>query len=91
MPGASHGSSQAGYTGVSIQPFDALIGAGDLEQSLALTLEVGPLGAALREHPDRRASLTDAVKAVLARHLTADGVRMPAAVWIATARSGAAT
>ncbi len=77
----------AGYQGVSALPFDALIGAGDLDQSLELTLRIGPLGAALREHPDRKVALSGAVRQALSMHVTARGVLMPAAVWIVLARN----
>ncbi len=77
----------AGYCEVSARPFDAAIGADDLDQSLQLALRVGPLGAALREHPDRKAALSGAVRQVLAAHLTARGVQMQAGVWIVLARS----
>ena len=41
-----------GYGSVPINPFDADIGGGDLEQTLKLALRVGPPGRALREHPE---------------------------------------
>jgi ubiquinone/menaquinone biosynthesis C-methylase UbiE len=78
----------AGFTAVSIDPFDASIGSGDIEQTLQLTLKVGALGAALREHPDREPFVIDAVRAALAPYATPAGVMMPAAVWIVHARNG---
>ncbi len=80
----------AGYIDVELRPFDALIGAGDLEQSLSLALRVGPLGAALRENPTLKDRLVEPVRAVLASHVTPAGVLMPASVWIVAARTGAA-
>ncbi len=77
----------AGYRSVSVLAFDAAIGGSDLEQTLQLTLRVGPLGAALREHPERRAEIGGAVRNALALHLSARGVQMPAAVWIVLARN----
>ena len=77
----------AGFRGISIQAYDASVGAGDLDETLELTLRVGPLGAALREHPDRKASLSGAVRQALAMHMTARGVQMKAAVWIVLAHT----
>ncbi len=80
----------AGYTDIEIRAFDTEIGIGDLEETLQITLRVGPLGAALRDHPTYKNRLTDPVSAVLARYVTARGVMMPASVWIVSARSRAA-
>ncbi len=80
--------ADAGYGSVTINPFDAHIGAGDLEQTLKLALGVGPLGRALREHPEITDNVVDAVRDVLSGYLTSDGVRMPAAVWIVLAHTG---
>lgn len=44
--------ADSGYGSMTINPFDADIGGGDLEQTLKLALAVGPLGRALREHPE---------------------------------------
>ena len=76
-----------GFTGVEITPFDANIGIGNLEQTLALTFRVGPLGAVLREHPQYRDRVEGAVRAALAAHEGTDGVVLPAAVWIVGARA----
>jgi SAM-dependent methyltransferase len=75
----------AGFSGVAVRPFDAAIGGSDVETSLTLALRVGPLGSALRENPDRAEAAIGAVREVLARRLTPDGVKMPAAVWIVQA------
>ena len=78
----------SGFSSVSITPFDAQVGSGDLEQTLQLTFRVGPLGAALREHPECKDQVSIAVRAVLEKHVTEQGVVMPAAVWIVSARKG---
>ena len=72
---------------MTISPFDADIGGGDLEQTLKLALAVGPLGRALREHPELADNVVDAVRDVLSNYLTSNGVRMPGAVWIVLART----
>jgi SAM-dependent methyltransferase len=75
----------AGWGGVEIRPHDVSIGAGSLEDTLALMMKVGPLGAALRETPAAAPRVVDAVRGFLARHQRPDGVRLPAAAWIVTA------
>jgi SAM-dependent methyltransferase len=77
----------AGFGLVTIEPFDAMIGSGDIEQTLALTFKVGPLGAALRENPQQKGNVADAVRKVLTHYATPAGVLMPAAVWIVLAHN----
>ncbi len=77
----------AGFAAISVRGWDAKIGGGDLEQTLELTLRVGPLGAALRDNPASKDALAAPVRAALARHATRDGVLMAASVWIVTARN----
>jgi ubiquinone/menaquinone biosynthesis C-methylase UbiE len=78
--------TEAGFTAIDIRPHDTQIGGGDVEEALQLAFRVGPLGAALREDPSRAGLIADAVRGVLEAHLTPQGVLMPAAVWIVTAR-----
>jgi SAM-dependent methyltransferase len=75
-----------GWGGVQIEPHDAQIGLGDVESTLAVALRVGPLAAALREAPNLADQVAQAVRAFLAPHAGPQGVRLPAAVWIVTAR-----
>jgi SAM-dependent methyltransferase len=79
--------ADSGYGSVTIDPFDADIGGADLEQTLKLALGIGPLGRALREHPELADNVVGAVRDVLSKYLTSNGVRMPAAVWIVLART----
>jgi SAM-dependent methyltransferase len=79
--------SDAGFASVSTEPFDARIGGGDLEQSLKLALRLGPLGAALREHPELSGKVAGAVRDLLSHYLTPGGVLMPSAVWIVGAQN----
>jgi SAM-dependent methyltransferase len=76
----------AGFASVAATPFDSLIGGADLEQTLKLALRVGPLGAALREHPELEPRVIGPVREALRNYLTAAGVRMPSATWIMSAR-----
>jgi len=78
---------QADFATVAIEPFDALIGSGDLESTLALALKVGPLGTALRENPQLKGKIAHAVREVLTQYVTPAGVMMPAAVWIVLAHN----
>ena len=76
---------EAGFTEISITPFDARIGGGTIAETVNLTFRVGPLGSALREAPQLAATVRDAVEACLAEFETPQGVLMPAAVWIVQA------
>ena len=76
---------EAGFALVQVTPFDTRIGSGGLDETMALAFRVGPLGGALREHPEIAPAVTDVVRAALAAYLTEAGVLMPAAVWIVSA------
>jgi SAM-dependent methyltransferase len=77
----------AGFAEMSITPFDTRIGGADLDQTVALTLKVGPLGSALRESPDLAEPVAAAVRTALEPYETPEGVLMPAAVWLVSART----
>jgi SAM-dependent methyltransferase len=79
--------SDAGFRDVAVTPVDMKIGGGDLDATLGLALKVGPLGALLREHPDQREAVVSAVRAFLAAHESADGVKLDSATWLVTARN----
>jgi SAM-dependent methyltransferase len=77
---------EAGFGQVAIRPFDAEVGGWTPEEALIVAQRVGPLGAILRENPDLRPKVLDAVASELQRHTGADGkVKLGAAVWIVTA------
>jgi hypothetical protein len=78
----------AGFGSVEMSPFDAAIGGADIEQTLKLALRLGPLGRALREQPGSADAVAGAVRGVLSRYVTSDGVLMPAAVWIVQGSNG---
>lgn len=80
--------ADAGFGSVTINPFDARIGGAEVEQTLKLALKVGPIGAALREHPELADNVADAVRNIMSKYLTPNGVLMPAAVWIVLAHNG---
>jgi len=77
----------AGFESVTIDSFESRIGCGDVGESMQLALRVGPLGARLREHRELMSSVAAAVRPVLERFATPQGVLMPAAVWIVGARN----
>jgi SAM-dependent methyltransferase len=79
----------AGFTGITITAADAQIGGLALPEALHLALTVGPLGKILREAPEHRATVTDAVRAGLAPYEGEQGVFLGAGVWVVTARRGA--
>lgn len=76
----------AGFEGVDVRRHDARIGVDSVDDALTLALRVGPLGAALREHPARKDVIAAPVRAVLQRHAETAGVRMAASVWVVSAR-----
>jgi SAM-dependent methyltransferase len=77
---------EAGFGQVAIRPFDAEVGGWTLDEALLVSQRVGPLGAVLRENPDLRPKVLDAVSRALQSHAGADGkIRLGAAVWIVTA------
>ncbi len=76
----------AKFRAVTINPLDVLIGGADIEQTLKLTLKVGPLGATLREHPELTETVADVVRNALSTYVTPNGVMMPAATWIVQAQ-----
>jgi SAM-dependent methyltransferase len=77
----------AGFTGVAIDPFNATIGGSGVEDTVNLTLRVGPLGRILRETPQMTDAVVGAVRAAIQPYETPQGVLMPAAVWIVSARA----
>ena len=79
---------QAGFQSVTIDPFDAKIGGGDIEETVSLTFRVGPLGRALAENRDKVPAVADAVREAIRPFDSPNGVLMPAAVWIVRASAG---
>jgi SAM-dependent methyltransferase len=77
----------AGFSDIEIIPHDEKVGGGDLDQTLELSLKIGPLGMALREHPEQRDQAMVAVREALAAHDGPDGVKLASGTWIVTARA----
>ncbi|MFA7262114.1 MAG: class I SAM-dependent methyltransferase [Caulobacter sp.] len=76
-----------GFSGIEIDAHDSLIGGNSLEDTVALSLRVGPLGMLLRENPGQRDKVVDALRQALEPHAGPSGVFLPASVWIVTARA----
>ncbi len=80
----------AGFEKIAFESIEQTLvvgGQGGIEQALQFLLNLGPLGAALREAgDDSRPAVTAAVSEALTPFATPDGVRMGAAAWIVTAR-----
>jgi SAM-dependent methyltransferase len=78
--------SGAGFADVTITPQDKPIGAPNLDQAVETALKVGPLGARLREQPEKTPAVVASLRQALAPYLTPDGVRLGSATWIVAAR-----
>ena len=63
------------------------IGAGGLEDQLTLSLQIGPLGALARAHPELVAEMKGPVRESIRPFVVEGKVKMPAACWIATANA----
>lgn len=86
--------THAGFTGIDVEAVQETIpvgGGGDLEETVDFLLQMGPVGAALRDTgAELRPRLADAVRQALAAYHTPEGVRMPAAAWLVSARNPSA-
>jgi hypothetical protein len=79
---------RAGFSEIALEPVETgLSFAGTLEDTTEFMLNLGPASALLRDaSPDVVVRARAAVRDSLARHAGASGTRLPAAIWIATAR-----
>lgn len=79
----------AGFRGIQVEGLErelAVGGGGDLEATVEFLLQIGPAGAALREAPPPvRARAAEAVREALVPY-AGEGVRIPSAAWIFSAR-----
>ncbi|MFT5508800.1 MAG: SAM-dependent methyltransferase [Hyphomicrobiaceae bacterium] len=81
--------TEAGFGEIEITAYDEQVGSGDVDAMLAVCSRIGALGKILRENPELRATTLPAVRAALAAHDGADGVKLNAATWVVTARVSA--
>jgi SAM-dependent methyltransferase len=75
----------AGWSEVRLAPHDELSGAQPIADAIELALNLGPLGMALRENPDRREAVREVLDGALEPYARDGIVRMPTATWIVTA------
>jgi SAM-dependent methyltransferase len=76
----------AGFADIAIEAKDGTVAGGNLDVAVDTTLNMGPVGAALREStPDKREVVAAAVREALAPFAGPDGVRMGAAIWLVSA------
>ena len=78
----------AGFASIAITPHDERIGGNDRAATLELALQIGPLGRLLREHPEYRAGVVDAVREAIEPFIVDGIAQLPSATWIVTARRG---
>lgn len=84
--------TRAGFSDVVMTPYDAKMtlgaGANALEEAVAQSVEVGPVGRMLNDQPrEIIAQVRESMRSELAKHVTADGLALSGAVWIVTARA----
>lgn len=77
--------SRAKFTHIDVRPLNLQIGAGGLEDQTTLSLQIGPLGAIARAHPELVSEMKGPVRDSIRPFLVDGKVKMPAACWIATA------
>jgi SAM-dependent methyltransferase len=80
---------RAGFRSVKLEDWQGEIEIGARATALNFFCEVGPLSAALREAdagPDLREKVVQAIGEMLSGYETPDGIRMPVALWLVTAR-----
>jgi hypothetical protein len=80
---------RAGFSGVEIADHRSTLtvgGRGPLDRAVEFLMQIGPLGAALREAtPELGATVAAAVRDALIPYRTPEGLRMASAAWIVTA------
>jgi SAM-dependent methyltransferase len=82
--------SGAGFKDVSIEPLDMQIGADSLEDSVTMSLRIGPLGSTLRQmqaSDQLKRDVEDALRQALAPHVKDGVIRLASATWIVSARN----
>ncbi len=77
---------EAGFANIHVEPRERTLAAGSLDQVMEVALNIGPLGRALREQPDRREPVVQAVRDAMSARAGADGIiHLPTATWVVTA------
>ena len=77
----------AGYKEVKMEPLGDVMRLADVDTALEYLLELGPVGNALKQVPADRAKAAErAMREVLQDYTSAEGLNVPSATWIVTAR-----
>lgn len=79
--------ADAAFADIAITPHDAQLGANDLEDTIKLSLGVGPLGALLRERPEKRDAVVVELRKAFTARLRDGKVVQDGAAWVVTARN----
>jgi len=83
--------SEAGFSHVEVTPHDSMMqlaGPGELASALDFAVQIGPVSRALATaDAAARAAATEAIRAELARHETANGIALSAGNWLVSARA----
>lgn len=75
----------AGFSQITVRPFDADVSCGGVAETLEVVTRVGALGKMLREAPELRDQTAPRVREMLERRVVAGQVNLTAATWIVTA------
>ena len=83
--------SEAGFTGIKMEPCNLALdvaGGRGLDAAVRSTLDIGPAARALAEQPPEViAAATQSVREALSPFAKGEGVPLPAAIWIVTAKA----
>jgi SAM-dependent methyltransferase len=78
--------SGAGFHDIEIRPHDQPVTTGDVEETIEISMRIGPLGRILREQPGLQPHVVDAIRDAVTPFSSAAGVFFDSATWIVTAR-----
>lgn len=76
---------RAGFSDIGLRAFHKKTGVGGIDETLPIVLDVGPLGRAMREHPEWRDRAVAALRDAFAGRLEDGQVLLESGVWIVTA------
>jgi SAM-dependent methyltransferase len=77
----------AGFAEVAVDPFDAEVSCGDIDQTMNVVTQVGALGKALRNSPEMRSAVEPRVRAAITERVRGGQVGLIAATWVVTAHN----
>jgi SAM-dependent methyltransferase len=78
---------ESGFVDIALEPIDVPVDLGSIERAVRLMSELGPAAALLEDASEKdRARAIEAVAAALRPFATADGLKLPSAAWVVSAR-----